>query len=171
MYHSRKGGKGVTVRDKGMKKALAATAALGKIRVSVGVQADAGASEDGTLISEYAGYNEFGTKQIPSRPFMRTAFDNGVDDLNKTIRDLTVLVQDGKIDPDKAAGLLGEKHQGQVQAQILSNMPPPNSPVTIALKGSDRTLVDNSNMVQAIRWKREKRTRIIGRVASLFGRR
>lgn len=167
MFHSRKG-KGVTVRDKGMKKAFAATAALGKIRVSVGVQADAGASEDGTLISEYAGYNEFGTKRIPSRPFMRTAFDSNVGDLNSTIEKLTTLVQDGKIDPDRAAGLLGEKHQGQVQAQILSNMPPPNSPATIERKGSSRTLVDKGNMVQAIRWKIEKRSRIVGRVASLF---
>ncbi len=161
----------VTVRDKGMKKALAATAALGKIRVSVGVQADAGASKDGTLISEYAGYNEFGTKQIPSRPFMRTAFDSNVPVLNSTIETLTKAVQDGRKTPDEAAGLLGELHQGQVQKQIGSNMPPPNSPATVERKGSSKTLIDNGTMRQAIRWKREKRTRIIGRVASLFGRR
>lgn len=178
MYHSRKGRKGgVLVRDKGMAKALAATAALGRIRVSVGVQADAGypPPKDGkkskATIAEYAAYNEFGTKRIPSRPFMRTAFDSNVPDLNKTIADLTKLVQAGAIDADKAGGLLGEHHRKQIQEQIGSNMPPPNSPVTVALKGSDRTLEDDGFMRGAIRWKLEKRARIVGRVASLFGRR
>ncbi|PZQ49751.1 MAG: hypothetical protein DI556_09780 [Rhodovulum sulfidophilum] len=168
MYQS---GKRVFVKDKGLSKALANTRALGRIRISVGVQADAGAGEDGTLISEYAAANEFGTRRIPSRPFMRTAFDSNVGDLNSTIGKLTLLVQAGKLDADRAAGLLGEKHQGQIQQQILSNMPPPNSPATIEAKGSSRTLIDNGNLLQSIRWKIEKRTRIVGRVASLFGRR
>lgn len=144
---------------------------LSRITVTVGVQADAGAGEDGVPIAEYAGYNEFGTERIPSRPFMRNSFDGNLAEISETIARLTGGVQDGKITPDQAGGLLGELHQGHVQATIQDGVPPPNAPETIRRKGSSKPLIDQGDLVRSIRWKLEKRAGGAGRfIKSLFRR-
>jgi hypothetical protein len=39
-----------------------------------------------------------------------------------------------------------------LQAQIASNMGPPNKPMTIYLKGSSKTLIDSGRMMQSVTW-------------------
>lgn len=48
---------------------------------------------------------------------------------------------------------LGIKAQGDIQAEITSLSNPPNSPVTIALKGSSNPLIDSGEMRGAVTWK------------------
>lgn len=146
---------------------------LDGMTVLVGVQADAGAGADGTPIAEYAAYNEFGTKHIPSRPAMRTAFDENVGELVQATRSLKDAVLDGRMSADEAAGLLGELHQGHIKKKIASNMPPPNAPATVKAKGSSKTLIDQGNYLNAIKWKIERKAKggIRGIVSSIFGRR
>lgn len=142
---------------------------LNGLAVTVGVQSDAGASESGTLIAEYAAYNEFGTRTIPSRPAMRNAFDTNAPELTDTIKVLKDAVEDGKETAQGAAGLLGELHQQQVQDQIRSNTPPPNAASTVQAKGSSKTLIDTGAYLQAIRWRVEKKRGRVGRIIdSLF---
>ncbi len=51
---------------------------LSKLEVTTGVFTGSFASDQATN-AEIAFFNEFGTRHIPSRPFMRTAFDNNVE--------------------------------------------------------------------------------------------
>ncbi len=55
--------------------------ATGSKEVVTGIQK--GEVNDGVLVADYATWNEFGTRKIPSRPFMRTYFDNSVSRLEK----------------------------------------------------------------------------------------
>jgi hypothetical protein len=48
---------------------------------------------------------------------------------------------------------LGIVAQGDIQGEITSLMTPPNSPVTIALKGSSKPLIDTGEMRGAVTWK------------------
>lgn len=47
---------------------------------------------------------------------------------------------------------LGILAQGDIQAEITSLMSPPNSAVTIALKGSSKPLINTGGMRQAVTW-------------------
>ena len=129
---------------------------LSEISVLVGIQDGSSAPNGQATIAEYGVYNEMGTKRIPSRPFMRKSFDEKVEILRQAIAKLIPAVQDGRVPPEQAGGLIGELHQGHIQDTIRSNMAPANSPATVARKGSSRTLQDQGNLVQAIRWVIER---------------
>ena len=90
---------------------------------------------DGENIAEYAAANEYGTADIPSRPFMRTtAREKGfawAGVLAGALRGRTVK------DPNvgrRAFTAVGRVAQADIQATIMSNMPPANSPEYAAEK-------------------------------------
>lgn len=163
----------VRVIDRGWWASRKRLRELDGMTVLVGVQADAGVGADGTPIAEYASYNEFGTKHIPSRPAMRTGFDENVGEIMQATRSLKDAVVDRRMSADEAAGLLGELHQGHIKKKIASNMPPPNAPATVKAKGSSKTLIDQGNYLNAIKWKIERKAKgaLRGIVSSIFGRR
>lgn len=89
---------------------------------------------------------------IPARPFITVAMFKGRrqirNELRKQAYDITV---NGKPMP-QTLFILGNLGKDLIDKQIRSNMGPPNSPTTIRLKGSSRTLQDTGNMVQAVSW-------------------
>lgn len=145
----------VIERDLGYAKILANMAELDRTYVDVGIHHDAGVGEDGMPIAEYAAYNEFGTSDghVPERSFIRATFDEQVEKLNQTRGRLIRGVQDGKLDAQQAAGLLGEIHQRDIVRKIDSGVPPPNAPGTIRIKGSSKPLINEGNMKQAVRYE------------------
>lgn len=108
---------------------------LGGVRsVRVGIFPDA-RTEEGESIAQYAAANEYGTADIPSRPFMRTtAREKGfawAGVLAGALRGRTVK------DPNvgrRAFTAVGRVAQADIQATIMSNMPPANSPEYAAEK-------------------------------------
>ena len=62
--------------------------------VAVGILS--GASNDGVSIAEYATYNEYGTKNTPSRPFMAMSFDEGRADIDADFKRNGDLLVTGK---------------------------------------------------------------------------
>ena len=94
--------------------------------------------DNGTYVAEVARDNEFGTLKIPPRPFFRNAIDENtpkwVDFLG---RDL-VNTNDAGISYNR----LGEIARGDIVESITKLNTPPNSPKTIALKGSSNPLID-----------------------------
>lgn len=146
-------------KDRGWKRIKRETKALTRKAVKVGIQSDGG-----DLIMR-AFWNEYGTEggasgggwggPVPARPFISTAFDENRDNLNSMKSRLWGGVIDGKLTANRAAALLGEHHQNQVQAKITSIDAPPNSPVTVALKGSSNPLIDSGEMRAAIRYEVE----------------
>lgn len=125
--------------------------------VKVGVLSDAGSDDEGVDLLMIAAANELGTGdgRIPSRPFVRGAFDAKQAELLQTQERLWNLVKAGRIDLDRALALLGEAHQGQIQEYMTALDTPPNAPRTIAEKGSSNPLIDEGTLRRAIRWERD----------------
>lgn len=114
-------------------------------------------------------WNEFGTRgsgkgfrtsrgggfggPIPERPFMRNSFRNNQAkyiDAMKAGASKLIMGQGGTLRGVLAK--LGVLAQGDIQAEITSLTSPPNSPVTIAIKGSSNPLIDTGEMRQSVTW-------------------
>lgn len=146
--------------DRGWKRIFRETNSLADKAVLVGLHGET---------AERGAYNEYGTAFIPERSFMRSAFDENQSKLSKAAARLYQAVQDDKMTPDQALGLLGEMHQGQIQEKILSNIPPPNAPATVKAKKTSKTLVDTGQMRQSVRWIIESKG-VGGFLSRIFGR-
>ena len=109
-------------------------------------------SDEGLTIPEVGAINEFGAG-VPERPFIRQTIANNITKYNRMRRDLLSAIILGKITVDKAIAVLGEALQADVVATINNWQDPPNSEVTIFLKGSSQPLVDTGTMKQSIHWE------------------
>lgn len=138
----------VTVVDKGYKAIMAEVARLNSLAVNVGIQAGSGKG-----IAERAFFNEYGTKTIPERSFMRTAFDENLPDINSTVDRLVAGVLGAKITAQTAASVLGERHQGQIKSNVKSGTFTANSQITIDRKFSSKPLIDTGEMLNSIRYE------------------
>ncbi|PHP66545.1 hypothetical protein CSC94_12715 [Zhengella mangrovi] len=107
-------------------------------------------------------WNHYGTRgggwggPIPARPFLSNAMrDNRkkyvqamLASASKLMRSKTTL---GAVMPK-----LGILAQGDIQSEITTLSSPPNSPVTVARKGSSNPLIDSGEMRGAVTWKVEE---------------
>lgn len=111
-----------------------------------------GSKSEGESIAEYAAHNEFGTEDIPDRPFMRTAFDENVTNIDKDFQRQAKLMTAGTQTANGALTTIGMKHAGRVQTVITGrNFLPKLADSTVrAKKGSTKTLVDSGAMVNAV---------------------
>jgi hypothetical protein len=57
----------------------------------------------------------------------------------------------GRMEAREAMTRIGFEFQTQMVRTILTSVPPPNAPMTIALKRSSRTLIDTGQMLNSIR--------------------
>lgn len=114
-------------------------------------------------------YNEFGTKgsgkgfktprgggfggPIPERPFLRNAMrDNRAkyrDGMKTSAKKLLL----GQTSLHTVLSKLGVLAQGDVQDSITSLSSPPNSPVTVALKGSSNPLIASGELRKSVSYK------------------
>lgn len=137
-----------------IRKALA-----GPQNVKVGFPAGATGSD----IVMRAVWNEFGTRggasgggwggPIPERPFMRNAVKGNTGDYRKLMMASGKAIVGGRMDMRQALTLFGERAKGDIQESIASNIGPANSPVTIRLKGSSKTLVDTGEMAASVTYR------------------
>ncbi len=120
---------------------------LGRAKaVSIGF-IDKATYPDGTLVAAVAAYNEFGTERIPPRPFFRNMIK---ENKSRWPVNLRTFLKNKNYDARAALGLLGQEVQEELQTSILSNVPPPNAPATVAEKGFNRTLVDTGVMLNSV---------------------
>jgi len=93
------------------------------------------------------------TFNIPSRPFMRTAFDQNIDAINNDMKAVVSGLKKGK-DIIFLLKTVGEKHQRRIQRVISTvNFLPKLADSTIkAKKGSTKTLIDSGAMRNSIRY-------------------
>lgn len=131
----------------------------GPSKVKVGFPA--GEAAAGNI--EKAIWNEFGTRggasgggwggPIPERPFMRNAMRDNASSYRTAMKTSAAKLLRGETSLRTVLSKLGIKAQGDIQSEITSLSNPPNSPVTIALKGSSNPLIDNGEMRGAVTWK------------------
>jgi hypothetical protein len=135
------------------------TSIKGPRRVKVGFPAGAA---DGGNISK-AVWNEFGTKggasgggwggPIPERPFMRNSVRKNHGKYRAALKTSAAKILRGDTALGVVMSKLGIVAQGDIQAEITSLSSPPNSPVTIARKGSSKPLIDSGEMRGAVTYK------------------
>lgn len=135
--------------DNGYKKMRKALFKQGA--VAVGITAQIGAavhgSDPGKAVSilEVAIWNEFGTRRIPERSFLRSWFDNNTNKarVGTWLKKFGKAVTEGKTTWDNVLEIVGLNIVGEIQQSIANRIPPPNVPYTIKKKGSDVPLVND----------------------------
>lgn len=149
----------VTDRDLGWKAIKREVERAQRREVAVGILQGSTDSE-GTSIAEYATYNEFGTGDVPSRPFMAMSFDENVAAINSDFQRQSKRLVAGEVTADQALTIIGQKHAGRVQNTITGrNILPALAPSTVAAKkGSTKTLVDTGAMANAVQIEIRGRT-------------
>ena len=149
----------VTDRDLGWKAIKREVERAQRREVAVGILQGSSDSE-GASIAEYATYNEFGTEDVPSRPFMAMSFDENVAAINSDFDRQSKRLVTGQVTADQALTIIGQKHAGRVQNTITGrNILPALAPSTIAAKkGSTKTLVDTGAMTNAVQIEVRGRT-------------
>ena len=108
-------------------------------------------------VRERAIYNEFGTRTIPERPFMRNALRQNGDKYQALIKRASPKILRGETTPEAELRKIGIVAQGDVQHEIEVLDTPPNAPSTIARKGSSNPLIETGVMRQAVTYKVSKR--------------
>lgn len=161
----------LTVRGPDLAKLTSALAAVAKVRLVVGIQGseaadieEASESKRPLTLVEIGSVHEFGTKdgKIPERSFLRGTLDKKESAYGKALtgalqRALDEVSIDGIGDVAGAFArqldVLGLRVVRDVQTTIRDSGPgwPPNAPLTIALKGSSKPLIDTGRLRQSIR--------------------
>lgn len=144
---------GFTDIDRGYNAAMARLLGLKSQRVKVGIRGEKGADRpdpDGPTVAEYATFNEFGTDQIPERSFMRSTFDANSDRYAKVMLAELGRIIDGKQEIPKMLGLMGLDVANDIQMGIETGDFTPNAPLTIAMKGSSKPLIDTGRLKNSI---------------------
>lgn len=91
---------------------------------------------DGTKVATVAYKNEYGFKNIPSRPFFRDT----IAQQKKAWGELAVKGAKAGYTIEKILGLVGMQMSNDIQYTIMTFTNPPNAPATIAKKGTDSPL-------------------------------
>lgn len=146
--------------DKGYKDVIKKLQMLQSKTLQAGIFSDAGVNEKtGTLIADYAHYNEFGTKHIPARSFIGSTCDEQSKKW-EAMKDEIVdkIIDDPSSNVGRLIGLLGEQVVADIKEKITSDISPENRPSTIYRKtkgkgGKTTTLIDTGNMRDAIKYK------------------
>lgn len=107
-------------------------------------------------------WNHFGTRggasgggwggPIPARPFLTNAVRDNRGTYRNALRVSAKKILLGTTTTRAVLSKLGILAQGHIQASITSMASPPNSPVTVALKGSSNPLIDSGEMRGAVTW-------------------
>lgn len=123
---------------------------LYSLEVTVGFHSNAVPYEDKTSLLDVAMWNQLGTVRSPSRPFMTDAVEKHIKDYNDFLEAEEDALVKGKSDAKQMLEQLGLFAKAKMQMEIVDGSFVPNSPYTIAKKGSDKPLIDTGHMRQSV---------------------
>ena len=112
--------------------------------------------------AQYGTYNEFGvpSKNIPSRPFMRSTLDNNKKELARDLkRNIMRLAVARQSNPFPAFETTGIKLEGMIKKAIRNWKEPPNKPSTVRKKGANNPLVDTGALMASVSYQVVSRRR------------
>ncbi|HDL6962225.1 TPA: hypothetical protein PXM28_001467 [Yersinia enterocolitica] len=139
-----------------IQKALATIGQNLKLQMNVGILAGATNEDTGEPIAPYAAANEFGTLNIPPRPFMRNTVSEKSGEWGETFGKLVSEQAHDAGGIEKALSTLGAVMVQDIRDSIERSIPPPNADSTINNKrrkgraSPDKTLVDSGSMQRAV---------------------
>ena len=137
---------------------------LDGVVVKVGVQAKDKAArrgKDGHIydtdqpLAVVAAIHEYGLGKMPQRSFLRSAYDENKQTIDKMVDNIATGAIKG-MSVGTALNQLGNEVQGMVKKKIVNGPFVPNSPATIKRKKSSRPLIDTRRLSQSIRYVIEK---------------
>jgi hypothetical protein len=105
----------------------------------------------GESVAEIAASHEYGLG-VPRRPFMTLAIKGPARE--QIVRMVTADARQyvlGNVRPSLVVRRAGIALVSAIKGAINSNLPPPNSPETIAAKRSSQTLIDTGVMINSVR--------------------
>lgn len=150
----------VSVTDRGADGLLSRLRRAAGARVRVGVLEEATKAtreEEGSPLTllEVAAVHEFGAPAagIPQRSFIRAGVDAQLPEIQRVQRALAGQTIRGAITLGVALDRLGAKVAALLQNRIAAGIDPPNSPATIARKGSSKPLIDTGQLRASITWR------------------
>lgn len=118
--------------------------------VDVGI-IDAGKHPSGDITVAGIGYaHEYGTATLPERSFMRSTIQAKKKDIIALQKKLLAKIINGKMKVETGLGLIGEFMADAIRQKIVAISSPPNTPETIAAKGSSNPLIDTGQMKNSI---------------------
>ena len=127
---------------------LAAKVAKGA-KLDVGFLPDKTYAGSGTLVAMVAAIQEYGapSRKIPPRPFFRQMIVENSPDWPKQV---AIVLKNHDYDGALALDDMGKIISGDLRQKINTFAGVPLSPATIARKGFDKQLIDESTMVDSI---------------------
>lgn len=120
--------------------------------VRVGFQQGKATEEDGTDICDIAAWNELGTVNMPSRPFLRMSVDDNSDKINSFMSAQKRSIIKGE-SADRILKKIGIFQKDLIQEKITEGSFAPNAPSTIKAKGSSKPLIDTGRMRQSVNFE------------------
>ncbi len=112
---------------------------------------DAGKHPSGDITVAGIGFaHEFGTAVLPERSFMRSTIQSKKKDIILLQKKLLKQIVNGSMKVEAGLGLLGEFMADAITQKIVSIQTPPNTPETIAAKGSSNPLIDTGQLKNSI---------------------
>jgi hypothetical protein len=123
-------------------------------KLEIGFLEGSTAGDNGESAAEIAAYQEYGTSNIPARPFFSTC-------VNQNRKNWTTLLapalKNAKFDGEKALDIIGNQAKGDLQETMREWDTPPNAPSTVKAKGFNDPLIDTGNLLDAVSFKVTKK--------------
>ena len=124
--------------------------------IVAGMLADSGVARNGAPYVSVATWNEFGTRHIPSRPFLRIAFDDNRKAWEGLAEDLLDQIVDRCMSASQVGKTMGKRMQKDIRDVIGDKSRlAPNAPSTIRRKGHDKPLIDTGTMQKRVNYRVE----------------
>lgn len=134
-------------RDLGYNAIIRELKSLDGKEINAGILKDAGKSKEGVSLVNIAFWNEYGTKRIPSRPFVRIASDENKGKWGDVAADGVGKIIDRKIKWRKCCDMVGKRMKADIKKVIGDKSKlVPNALSTIKRKGHDKPLIDTGLM-------------------------
>lgn len=146
---------GVIDRDLGFNRIMRDLQKLDGMEVVAGMLKDSGRAENGASYVDIATWNEYGTRRIPSRPFIRISADTNKAAWVKMAQQCVNNVIDGD-SPRDAAQVVGHRMVEDIRKVFGDKSKlAPNAPSTIKKKGHDKPLIDTGKLKATVNYRVE----------------
>lgn len=129
---------------------------LAEKEVRIGFQHGKATEDDGTDICDVAAWNELGTVNMPSRPFLRKSVDENESKINNFLQSKKKELVRG-VSAEQVLKEIGIFQKDLIQEKITEGSFAPNAESTIRQKGSSKPLIDSGRMRQSVNYVIQKK--------------
>lgn len=126
-------------------------AELATKEVRIGFQRGQASESDGTDICDIAAWNELGTVNMPSRPFMRKSVDENEGKIKSFVKSMKKELVSGT-SGEQILKKIGIFQKDLIQEKITEGDFAPNAASTVKKKGSSKPLIDTGRMRQSVNY-------------------